>query len=138
MVQEKLSFYETSGTSMWPFLKAGEKLVIKKTPVENLRPGDIILYRADNQLVCHRLVRKIKRGTNFLLYARGDGSTSLPELVTKDRLIGQAVIAIRKGRHISLIGPGQRFMNRLIALMAPFIIKGIRIIMPYRNRFRHG
>ena len=63
-----LSFFETTGFSMWPFLKAGEKLLIKKTPTENLKVGDIIIYRGDNQLVCHRLIKKIKQRERYLLY----------------------------------------------------------------------
>ncbi|MFH1191351.1 MAG: S24/S26 family peptidase, partial [Candidatus Omnitrophota bacterium] len=55
---EDLLFFETSGFSMWPFIRPGERLVIKKSPAQDLRAGDIILYRANNQLACHRLVKK--------------------------------------------------------------------------------
>ncbi|MFH1504505.1 MAG: nucleotidyltransferase family protein [Candidatus Omnitrophota bacterium] len=59
-----LSFFETSGFSMWPFIKQGQKLIIKKILPESLKIGDIILYQEDNQKVCHRLVKKVNKAIN--------------------------------------------------------------------------
>ena len=54
---EDIFFFKTEGFSMWPFLKPGGRLIFKKVPPETLRIGDVILYKADNQSICHRLVR---------------------------------------------------------------------------------
>lgn len=113
-------FIEAKGFSMWPFLREGERLVIKKAAIEDLRIGDIILYRKDEQLVCHRLVKKEKNG--YLLYARGDNSSSAPELVTQEMFQGKVAGVLRKnGRTIDICGRQQRFLNRVIVIIAPLV-----------------
>ncbi len=122
-----LSFFETTGFSMWPFLKAGEKLLIKKTPTENLKVGDIIIYRADNQLVCHRLIKKTKERERYLLYVRGDSSVSGPEPITEEMFLGKAISIIKNGKIITLHQMKGQFINRLIVLVAPLVSWGIKI-----------
>lgn len=119
---QSLFFFDTTGFSMWPFLKTGQKLVIKKVSIRDLRIGDIILYGVNNQLICHRLLKKtMDRGKN-LLYARGDNSTTLPELVTEEMFLGKVVGALKNGKMINLAGRKQQFINRLIVEIAPLVM----------------
>lgn len=122
---------------MWPFLRAGEKVIIKRTPVGNLRTGDIILYRANNQLVCHRLVKKVKEGARYRLYARADCSVSGPETVTEEMFLGQVISVLKNGGIINLKQLKWRLINRLIALAAPLLCRGIRITMPCYSRMKN-
>lgn len=115
-------FIEAKGFSMRPFLRGGEKLVIKKIPAADLKIGDIILYQSNNQSICHRLVKKVKDRRGYLLYARGDNSTSAPEPVTPEMFQGKVAGIVRKnGRTISISGPQQRFLNRIIVIIAPLV-----------------
>ncbi len=128
---EDLLFFETSGFSMWPFMRQGEKLVIKKVPADDLRVGDIILYRANNQLVCHRLVKK----NRDFLYTRGDNSLSSPEVITQEIFIGKVVGIIRNNRMISLTGWRNRLINSFIVIIVPLIIRFLKpIYMKLRKR----
>ena len=122
-----LSFFETTGFSMWPFLRAGEKLLIKKTPTGYLKVGDIIIYRTERQLVCHRLVKKIKQRERCLLYVRGDSSVSSPEPITEEMFLGKAMGIIKNGKIVALNQMKGQLINRLIVLVAPSISWGIRI-----------
>lgn len=130
-----LSFFETTGFSMWPFLRGGEKLIIKRTPIIKLKVGDIIIYRANNQLVCHRLIGKAKERERYMLYARADSSLSSPEPVTEEMFLGQTVSIIQNDRIISLNGGKRRIINRLIVLVAPLVSRGTRAIKPCYSRF---
>lgn len=127
---DNLIFIETSGFSMWPFVRKGEKLIIRKASIQSLKVGDIILYRANSQapetkhqLVCHRLVKKIKRKDEYLLYTRGDNSTSSPEIVTEEMFLGKAVGIMKNGRVVGLTDLRGRFMNRIIVIFAPLATK---------------
>lgn len=126
MSLEAISFFETAGFSMWPFIKQGERLIIKKIPVENLKIGDIILYQKDNQFVCHRLLRLVKHKNKYLLYTRGDNSNSSLEPINEQMFLGKAMGIIKNGKTISLIGRRQ-FINQAIVIIAPLINMGIRI-----------
>lgn len=120
-------FLEASGFSMWPFVRDGEKLIVRKTLIEDLEVGEIILYRAQGKLVCHRLVRKIKKDDEYLLYSRGDNSLSLPELVAKDKFLGKVAGILRKnGKAVGIAGRNRRFLSRIIVVIAPFIVKLIK------------
>lgn len=131
----ELIFIETSGFSMWPFVRRGEKLIIKKASLEDLRVGDIILYRTEDDLVSHRLVKMVKTSKGCLFYSRGDNSCSLPELLIKDRFLGKAIGILKKnGKMISFTGFRQRVFHRFIVIIAPLIVK---IIKPCYSKLRN-
>jgi signal peptidase I len=121
-----LFFFDATGFSMWPFVKQGEKLIVKKAPMQDLMIGDIILYRKDKQLVCHRLVRKIIDNEEYCLYARGDNTKFLLEPITEQMFFGKAVGKIKNGRIISLTGRRQQIINRFIIMVSPLINIGVK------------
>ena len=111
---------EASGFSMWPFLRAGDRLMVRKIPPKDLKIGDIILYIKDKQSICHRLVKKVKKGEKYTFYAQGDSSNSA-EPVEAGMLQGKVVGLLRKGR-IKNIATGYRhFINRAIIIINPLI-----------------
>lgn len=126
---------------MWPFLKTGEKLIIKSVPVGDLKIGDIILYKVDSQalsaenqtpktehqLTCHRLVRKVACGGGYLLYTRGDASQNLGEPITEKALVGKVTGILRNSRIIDFTGRRRHFINRLIVEFAFFLRIGIKV-----------
>ncbi len=95
--------------------------MVKKTPVEDLRVGDIILYRSNNQMICHRLVRKITCGSGYLLYTRGDASSNLGEPITEEALVGRVVGVLKNGRILIRSGRWYYFVNRFIVGFTPFL-----------------
>jgi len=129
-------FFETMGFSMWPFLRAERKLIVRKCPPEILGVGDIILYKANNQTVCHRLIRKIKRGESYLLYVRGDNSTSSAELVSEKMFLGRATAIIKNGKIISLDGIKQRAVNLVVVQVAPLVSRVNRMIRPWYSTLK--
>jgi len=101
--------------------------VIKKAPVEDLSVGDIILYRSNNQMICHRLVKKVACGNGYLLYTWGDAGPNLGEPITEKALVGKVTGILRKGRIIDFTGRWRHFVNRLIVEFAPFLRIGIKL-----------
>ena len=98
-----LSFFETTGSSMWPFLRAGEKLIIKRTPTEDLKIGDIIIYRGKSQLVCHRLIKKIKeKNKKAIIYVTANEIDEALDLY--DQGADYVILAhFLGGEHVSLL-----------------------------------
>lgn len=126
-LRDDLFFFKTVGFSMWPYLKPDERLIFKKVPAETLKIGDLVLYKANNQTICHRLVKKVGYRKRQLLYVRGDNSKSLPEGVTEQMFLGKAIEIIRNGKTVSLTTKRQRFINRFIVTIAPLVSVGVRI-----------
>ena len=131
-MEDNLVLIETGGFSMWPFLLPKEKVVVRKVSWDELSCGDIIIYRANNQLVCHRLVRKSKDN----LFARGDNSSWRVELVKSRMLDGKVTAIIRNGKIVDLTCWRRRFLGCLIAKTGPGITWCLRAVRPYLKIFR--
>ena len=123
-----LFFFEAAGFSMWPFIKQGDRLIVKKISIDSLRVGDVILYRSGDKLVCHRLVRKIKHKGKYLLYARGDNGLYASELVRDEMVNGKVTGVFRGNKIIDLTGRWRRFINYFIVLFGPCLGIGSRAI----------
>jgi len=129
-------FIQTTGFSMWPFLREGERVIVKKVPMEELKIGDIVLYHASNQVVCHRLVKKVVNKKRHLLYVRGDNSSSSSESISEEMFLGKAVGILGESGRVNLTGCKQQFINRLIVIVAPLVSWGIRTIKPWYDKLR--
>ncbi len=127
-LDEKLFLFETEGFSMWPFLRPGEKVVVKKVAAERLRTGDIILYQEDSQRVCHRLIKKTKGKDGYLLYARGDNQENISGLVTEEMFQGKVIGVFGNGKLVNLEAAHFKLINRFFVLAGPLFGKASRIV----------
>lgn len=117
----EISFFQDSGWSMWPFLRGKEKLIVKKISTADLRLGDLMLYREDKNIICHRLVKKTRDKNKYIIYARGDASLGSPEPVKEDMLLGKVIGIVKNNKIIYHDGVRQRFINKIILLILPLI-----------------
>ncbi|MCX5667867.1 MAG: signal peptidase I [Candidatus Omnitrophica bacterium] len=61
-----------SGRSMLPTLRNGMRLLVEKIPPEDVRPCDIIMYRRDDGIVAHRVIRIIRNAGERVFITKGD------------------------------------------------------------------
>lgn len=112
--------YVTSGYSMWPYLKPREKVVARKTRAGDLKTGDLIVYKQDDKIICHRLAKKVLRKEGYLLYTRGDNLFPLSfSAVKEEALLGQVIAIVRHNKIITCAGQRQRITNKLFLFYAP-------------------
>jgi signal peptidase I len=119
--QEGIIFVDTAGYSMWPFIRPGEKIVVKRVAMDELNQGDVILYREDGELRLHRLIRKTGDKGRYAFYSRGDNSNSSPEFISEEMYIGKAVAVVRKGKMINFPCRSRYLQSRGIIIFKPFI-----------------
>lgn len=131
---EGFYFFETVGFSMWPFLKEGRQLAIRKVVIKDLKIGDIILYRCGDQKACHRLLKKDIFNGEYRLYVRGDNSLSCPEIINKETYLGKVVGIIKNDKIINLTTCRRQFINRAIVVIAPLVSRINNIIKPFYKR----
>ena len=126
--EDEVSFFQTSGFSMWPFLKSGQKIIVKRAEIANLKLGDLILYRADKNIVCHRFINRIKRKDGYFFYAQADASClSSPEAIKEGAFLGKVIGIMSDSRIISLEQRRQRYINISIIFLAPLLCAGLKI-----------
>jgi len=90
--------------SMVPTLRPGDEIAVEPASTKELSPDDIVLFRQDGQLVCHRLVAFSE--DDGALLTRGDAANSeenpAGERVAADRLLGRVVGIRRRSTWVGL------------------------------------
>lgn len=103
--------------SMSPTFEAGSYIIVRETPAEDVRVGDVITFRVDaDAVLTHRVVEIVKDGEAYAFRTQGDANNA-PDtrLVTQERLIG-AVLFWVNGLGIVLLALQQP--RGLIAVLA--------------------
>jgi len=133
MKDKDLSFFRVKGTSMRPCLWGGEKLIIKKVAIDAVIVGDIISYKRHNQLVCHRAIKKDRKGQQPILYARGDNCWGDTDCVTEEMLQGKAIAVVKGEKTIDLTGTWQTFFGRIMVYLSMPITCVSKIVSLFRR-----
>jgi hypothetical protein len=123
-----------NGYSMNPFLKPGDRLVVKRVPPENYRVGDIVvLLNPENIYMVHRLI-KLLPGYRGL--TKGDSLlASDPAPVTLSGLAGRVEMVVRDRRLIPITsGPRSILKSRYAALSRMGLTSGA-IRLRIKNAF---
>lgn len=80
-----------TGFSMFPALKGGEFAIVEKCDAGKLKPGDIIVFRKQQKLIAHRLLKISSVKGIRLFIARGDNNLFYDQPVSADEIIGKVV-----------------------------------------------
>jgi len=122
MNEQEQTLFLVKGFCMWPFLKDGQKVLVKKVAPQEFRRGDLVLYRASGQLLCHRLLRRGQKGGKWLFYCRGDASLGVSEAVGDDMVEGKVMSVISGQKAVNLETWWQRLRAIVILLfLAPLL-----------------
>ena len=74
------------GMSMFPVLMPGDKVEIRRIPIEKMQAGQVLVFEANGQWVAHRLI--IKDEINGLLTTKGDGLPGKDKIVRAEQARG--------------------------------------------------
>jgi GNAT superfamily N-acetyltransferase len=104
---------QVKGGSMYPFIKSGDwvDIALFKGQKNNIRKGDIILFRKDDSLYLHRVLRRAGEG----FVAKGDMSFGHDGVIYGDAVLARVVSVQSGDRQIDLGARGNRRMGVLIA-----------------------
>jgi hypothetical protein len=106
------------GASMLPWVRPQDIALIRQTAMENVRCGDIVLFRRENQLFVHRIVQKQGSMEAGQLLAKGDAHPTSDGILKEQELLGRVVRIHRQGRRIDLDAPGQLALGLFISQMS--------------------
>lgn len=81
--------------SMYPNLKAGDMVIIKKCNSDDINVQDIIQYKMDGYTIIHRVIEKNQENGEYYFITKGDNNNSEDNIsVKEDQLIGKVIFNI--------------------------------------------
>jgi signal peptidase I len=106
------------GSSMQPWVRPKDIALIREISIENVRCGDIVLFRRENHLLVHRIVEKRGSLDAAQLFSKGDAHPTSDGVVQEQELLGRVVRIYRRGQRIDLDAPRQRALGLLISQLS--------------------
>ncbi len=112
--------FKAHGWSMFPFIHDGDILTVGSVNPNELKPGDIILYKSfDNRIVVHRVIGKTKIDNYEMLKVRGDALMGQLEYVFPKKVLGRVTKQLRDSKIIDLQKGTTKFLARIWLLTYP-------------------
>ncbi|PYU66536.1 MAG: hypothetical protein DMG49_21905 [Acidobacteria bacterium] len=106
------------GTSMRPWVRPKDIAWIRRISIENVRCGDVVLFRRENHLFVHRIVEKRGPLNAAQLFSKGDAHPTSDGVVQKQELLGRVMRIYRDGRRIDLDAPRQLALGLFISQLS--------------------
>ncbi|HSJ52457.1 MAG TPA: S24/S26 family peptidase [Anaerolineae bacterium] len=111
--------FQAHGSSMTPFVRDGDTLLISPVQVHDLRVGQIVLCQTGNdKFVVHRIVQRRRQQGDLSFLVKGDLCHCPDGWVDGSRILGRAEQLCRRGRTVQLQGAQQRLWSRLVAALS--------------------
>ncbi len=127
--------FQVSGSSMLPTLWPGDLVLIRRSPLTQLGPGDIVLHEADGRFFLHRLLRLRTAGDRIHLVTRGDAMPQQDPPFSTDHLLG-VLAAVRRGSEWVPMPRRMSATERVVAALARRSTLFSRLLL--RGRARHS
>jgi len=114
--------FRMMGNSMYPTLKAGELGHVEKCSPNELKIGDIVIFKAYGKLVAHRLINISKKNEYPVFTAQGDKNQYKDAPFTSDALVGKLVSFERKNKIISADSRYMKIQRFIANYLSSFVI----------------
>jgi hypothetical protein len=119
------------GTSMMPALNPGDVISIQRATIEEVSPGNIVLFSRGGRLFAHRVVEKLGGPDDLRLITRGDRLRRNDPPVSQSELLGRVIRAQRNGKQFDPDKP----LNLLEQAIAPLLRASERATYVYMRFF---
>lgn len=117
---------------MFPWLRSGDQVFVRRWNFEMLRPGDVILFERNEEFFVHRVIQAEKiHGAARTIVTKGDASDSADAPVTEAEFVGRATRIHRGKRHIDIESLGQVIVARTLARLSklsPLFYAPLRLV----------
>ncbi len=91
-----------SGPSMQPTIWAGDLVITKKMPAEEIQVGDIIKFYQDGKFVVHRVIEIDNFDGQLTIITQGDNVNAPDDPITEGQVVGKVVVILPKVGYVSV------------------------------------
>lgn len=111
---DKLSVTRVIGSSMLPTIQVGDVLFLEKVPDDRIRVGELVVFRKNGKLLCHRIMIRYSKGGVTKFIEKGDNSLAWGNLISGEQIIGRVCKVYRGGKQIAVTSPIAKYYNVLV------------------------
>ncbi len=112
-------YLRVSGSSMVPWIRAGDFVFVRQFDFAKVAVGDVIVFRRNGLVVTHRAIRRVVAAPPekpaSLLLTKGDASDEADGPISAAEFLGRATRIHRGRHHIDLDSFAQVFLGRILA-----------------------
>ena len=121
------------GNSMRPLLKEGDKVLVQPLGNRTIRFGDIACF--GKPVTCHRIVRRLWRNGEVMVWEKGDNSLTGSEIAAKD-IDGIVTAIFKPGRTIEISSFFWRTLSYVIAMYSRMTMTLYNVFSRTRRRVK--
>ncbi len=113
--------FRPSGRSMYPSIREGELITVEPVDPNDVKRGDIILYRSERGVIAHRVVVGTDQPSSPTqssvlsphYFLRGDASLCCDQPVAAHQILGRVIRVERDGRSVALASRGAKMWHKV-------------------------
>ncbi len=124
------SSFRVSSSCMWPFIKRGDSVLVKNCKPQELKKGEIIVYRNGDNLFVHRIVEI--RENNFI--TKADMNFKKDKPISGEQIIGRVGIVKKDLFELNLETKFFRAINCLLFLLGKL---QVRFYLAFKKIFKN-
>jgi signal peptidase I len=117
-------WWPVSGNSMSPLINPGDRVLVVSVAAEQVRLGDIIVFKRNGGLVVHRVLKKLRTADSFSFTEKGD-NTNISGLAGSEEIVGRFNMIRGKVKRLNLSSPLSRLTSLVISLWIRFSNSGV-------------
>ena len=113
------------GGSMFPWIRPGDLLFVRKCEFDAASPGDVILFARGGRFFVHRVLRRVlpsdaqSHVEASALITKGDALDGEDLPVSAHQFLGRVIRIHRHRRHIDLQSLSRTLLARVLARLSP-------------------
>ncbi len=123
---------KVGGYSMYPFLRKDDVITIDKGNINEIKIGDIVVFKNENRWIAHRLIKKCTKNNKKYLLTKGDTCWHTDLLFSENNFIGKVASYSRKSKQYDLNTTIFKFkglfLARLSILLTPMLAINLLIM----------
>lgn len=122
-----------SGNSMTPLIHLGDQVLVSRVASEQIRSGDIVLFKRDGDMIVHRILKRWQTPDGIGFSEKGDNTLTCG-LIDADEIIGR-VTMVKGGRKMLGFGsPVGRLTNLALSVWFYWTTAAVAILRASTSR----
>lgn len=103
--------------SMLPLFHIGDKVLVQSINPDKIKVGHIVVFKNQDKLIFHRIIRKFYNNSNLSFLQKGDNSVNA-EILNSESILGKVIAVRKRNKIICLNDKTWKIINQFITIIS--------------------